>query len=50
MEKTFKTHEMGTYGNLTETHKRDESSQNSSYKVPKGDELHNAFSIVISFT
>lgn len=35
MEKTFKTHEMGTYGNLTETHKRDVSSQNSSHKVPK---------------
>ncbi|KAH6829069.1 STRUBBELIG-receptor family 3 [Perilla frutescens var. hirtella] len=35
MDKIFKTHEMGTYGNLTEKQKLDKSSQNSFHKVPQ---------------
>ncbi|KAI3456284.1 hypothetical protein Pfo_012947 [Paulownia fortunei] len=34
-EKTAKRHEMGTYGTLTETHKRDHSSRSPFYQVQK---------------
>lgn len=43
LEKIFKSNETGTYGNLTETHKKDDSSQNTLHKVPQGDVLLSAF-------
>lgn len=46
-EKIFKSNEIG-YGNLIETQKQDDTSQ--FHKVPQGDELLIAFSVVISFT